>query len=149
MQWNIVNFTLIITILPIKIEQLNMSCKYLIFLMNVSEESTPKCWMDKRLVIKPWKVELVQRYFTNPRSQVPVIKLERKERSNGADVIPPLGDPPKAAPLMHGVQDQEGISSSSSTTSSPLSSVSISRPQLISKMNVRVDGLHDLLQHHS
>ena len=102
--------------------------------MNVSEESTPKCWMDKRLVIKPWKVELVQRYFTNPRSQVPVVKLERKERSNGADVNPPLGDPPKAAPLMHGVQDQEGISSSSSTTSSPVSSVSISRPQLISKM---------------
>ena len=48
--------------------------------------------MDKRLVIPPWKVELVQRYFSKDKESP-----GRKEKSSSADVSPPpRGDQSKS-----------------------------------------------------
>ena len=91
--------------------------------------------MDKRLVIPPWKVELVQRYFSKDKESP-----GRKEKSSSADVSPPpRGDHPKSTMVIGetgvpGFQEaEEGLSSSSTTSTSP-ARLRICRPKLSSKM---------------
>ena len=101
---------------------------------------TSKCWMDKRLEIAPWKVELVQLYFSkeSPGTSVQVVKnknLEGREKSNCADFCPPpspQGDSPKSLSKMNG---QAGYPDDQ-LNSSPLPRLKISRPKLISKMKM-------------
>ena len=102
--------------------------------------------MDKRLVIPPWKVELVRQYF----SQVP----GRKDKSHCAVLSPPpRGDPPQSMSMVVGETGEfpgfhdaeEGLSSCSITTSSPPARLRICRPKLISKMkNSQGEGKDDV-----
>ena len=91
--------------------------------------------MDKRLVIPPWKVDLVQRYFSEDKKAP-----GRKEKSNSADVSPPPLDHPKSISMVlgetggPGFQKAEEWLCSSITTSTPPVRLRICRPKLTSKM---------------
>ena len=109
-------------------EHTYLSSQYFIQSKNVSENFTSERWMDKRLVIAPWKVELVQRYFSaeSAGTRVKVVKnmnLDGREKSN----CPP---PPQMS--ISKMTSQSGNQEDQGTSPLPRVQISYSRPKISS-----------------